>query len=165
MKNETNQEGGIPFYKIGSFGGTADAYISNELYETYKTQYPYPKKGQVLISAAGTLGKTIAFDGEPAYFQDSNIVWIDNDESKILNSFLLWAIRFVDWSAYMTGGSVIPRIYNDSLRSVEIPAPSIVDQQRIVTQIEQYEAAIRQAQSVMDGCAARKKAILEKYLN
>ena len=65
----------------------------------------------------------------------------------------------------MTGGSVIPRIYNDSLRSVEIPAPSIVDQQRIVTQIEQYEAAIRQAQSVMDGCAARKKAILEKYLN
>ena len=31
MKNETNTEKGVPFYKIGTFGGQANAYISNEL--------------------------------------------------------------------------------------------------------------------------------------
>lgn len=164
MKFETNQQGGIPFYKIGTFGSVPDAYISKELFENYKTQYPYPKKGQILISAAGTLGKSIAFDGEPAYFQDSNIVWIDNDESKVLNPFLLRAIRFVDWSAYMTDGSVIPRIYNSGLRNVTIPVPSIEDQQRIVSEIESYEAEIAKAKAVMAGCAERKKQILEKWL-
>ena len=164
MKFETNQQGGIPFYKIGTFGSVPDAYISKELFENYKTQYPYPKKGQILISAAGTLGKSIAFDGEPAYFQDSNIVWIDNDESKVLNPFLLRAIRFVDWSAYMTDGSVIPRIYNSGLRNVTIPVPSIEDQQRIVSKIESYEAEIAKAKAVMAGCAERKKQILEKWL-
>ena len=34
-----------PFYKIGTFGGDADAFISQELFEEYKVKYPYPSKG------------------------------------------------------------------------------------------------------------------------
>jgi restriction endonuclease S subunit len=164
MKNETNTEKGVPFYKIGTFGGQANAYISNELYKKYIRQYPYPRVGQILISAAGTLGKSVVFDGKPAYFQDSNIVWIDNDEKHILNSYLLRALKFVKWEEYATEGSVIPRIYNDNLRSVKIPAPSLAEQQRIVSKIESYEAEIAKAKAVMEGCAERKKQILEKYL-
>lgn len=37
MKEQTNNIGGVPFYKIGTFGKVADAYISQELYEDYKT--------------------------------------------------------------------------------------------------------------------------------
>ncbi|HHF2562475.1 TPA: restriction endonuclease subunit S, partial [Haemophilus influenzae] len=50
MKHETNSVSGVPFYKIGTFGGVADSFISLELYEQYKNKYPYPQKGQVLIS-------------------------------------------------------------------------------------------------------------------
>ena len=164
MKHETNTESGVPFYKIGTFGGEADAYISQDLFDTYKSQYPYPTKGQVLISAAGTLGKTVAFDGKPAYFQDSNIVWIDNDETKVLNAFLLWAIRFVDWSAYITDGSVIPRIYNESMRNVTITVPSLSEQKKTIAKVEQYEQMIKDAQAIMAQCANRKKAVLSKYL-
>ena len=88
MKNQTNSESGIPFYKIGTFGKVADAYISNEVYEEYKKLYSYPKKGDILMSASGTIGRTVVFNGEPSYFQDSNIVWVDNDETKVLNSYL-----------------------------------------------------------------------------
>ncbi|MBQ3143095.1 MAG: restriction endonuclease subunit S, partial [Akkermansia sp.] len=28
FKEQTTEEGDVPFYKIGTFGGTADAYIS-----------------------------------------------------------------------------------------------------------------------------------------
>ena len=164
LKNETNSDFGVPFYKIGTFGRQANAYIPNELYKKYSTQYPYPKKGQILISAAGTLGKSVVFDGKPAYFQDSNIVWIDNDEKIVLNQFLLRALQFVKWEDYATEGSVIPRIYNDKLRSVTIITPTLSEQQRIVSEIETYEQKISDAKSVMAGCAERKKQILDKWL-
>ena len=32
MKKETNSISGIPFYKIGTFGGNPDSYISEELF-------------------------------------------------------------------------------------------------------------------------------------
>ena len=59
-------------------------------YEEYRKAYSYPKKGDILISAAGTIGRTVVYNGEDAYYQDSNIVWIDNDESIILNKYLLY---------------------------------------------------------------------------
>ncbi len=62
FKNETLEHGSIPFYKISTFGKTADAFISNELFEDYKRRYPYPKKGEILISASGTIGRTVVFN-------------------------------------------------------------------------------------------------------
>ena len=64
FQSQTKAYGAIPFYKISTFGGKTDAYISQELYEKYKLMYPYPEKGDVLISAAGTIGKTVIFDGK-----------------------------------------------------------------------------------------------------
>ena len=54
MKSDTASEGDVPFYKIGTFGGKADAYINRDKYEEYRAKYSYPKKGDILISAAGT---------------------------------------------------------------------------------------------------------------
>ena len=88
LKSQTNTVSGVPFYKIGTFGKEADAYISQETFNEYRSKYNFPKKGDVLISAAGTIGRTVVYDGKPAYFQDSNIVWIDNDETVCLLSKL-----------------------------------------------------------------------------
>ncbi|GAA6951875.1 hypothetical protein VN0387_08710 [Helicobacter pylori] len=91
MKHQTTRYGEIPFYKIGTFGNTADAFISKKLFLEYKTKYSFPKKGDILISASGTIGRAVIYDGKPAYFQDSNIVWIDNDEILVKNDFLFYA--------------------------------------------------------------------------
>ncbi len=75
--------------KIGTFGKEADAYISQETFDEYQSKYNFPKKKAMCwISAAGTIAEQLFMMGEPAYFQDSNIVWIDNDESIVLNSYL-----------------------------------------------------------------------------
>ncbi|MEG2334200.1 restriction endonuclease subunit S, partial [Chryseobacterium sp.] len=79
FNEETFPSGDIPFFKIGSFGREPDAYITNKLFSDYKQKFSFPKKGDILISAAGTIGRTVVYQGEDAYFQDSNIVWIDND--------------------------------------------------------------------------------------
>ena len=88
MKNETSDSGDVPFYKIGTFGKQADAYISYDIFNDYKKRFSYPKKGDILVSCSGTIGRLVVFDGNDAYFQDSNIVWLSNDERKILNKFL-----------------------------------------------------------------------------
>lgn len=164
MKNETNSDGGIPFFKIGTFGKKADVYISEKKFVEYKKKYPYPKKGEILISAAGTLGRCVVFDGEPAYFQDSNIVWVENDEKIVKNDYLYYSLNFVDWKKYATEGSVIPRIYNEKLRSVELIVPPLSEQQKIVAKISELEQKISAAKSVIAASPAKKSAVLKSWL-
>ena len=37
FKDQTSEEGDVPFYKIGTFGEEPDAYISRELFDEYMT--------------------------------------------------------------------------------------------------------------------------------
>lgn len=122
MKHETSLDEEIPFFKISTFGDEANTFISRDLFELYRDKYSYPKRGDILISAAGTIGKTVIFDGELSYFQDSNIVWIDNDESKIPNCFLYYYYQTEPWVA--TGGSTIKRLYNENIRSLRTILPN-----------------------------------------
>lgn len=133
LKSQTNEFSGIPFYKISTFGGTPTVYIDEKIYHEYKEKYSYPKKGDILISAAGTIGKTVIFDGEDSYFQDSNIVWIENDESKVTNQFLYY---FLQTNPFITtNGSTIKRLYNDNLRDTKIPNVPSIQQQNQITDI------------------------------
>ncbi|WP_459103588.1 restriction endonuclease subunit S [Helicobacter pylori] len=128
MKHQTTRYGEIPFYKIGTFGNTADAFISKKLFLEYKTKYSFPKKGDILISASGTIGRAVIYDGKPAYFQDSNIVWIDNDETLVKNDFLFYAYSNVKWN---TEHTTILRLYNDNFRNTLIPLPPLNEQSTI----------------------------------
>ena len=137
LKSQTNTVGGVPFYKIGTFGKKADSYISQETFDEYRSKYNFPKKGDVLISAAGTIGRTVVYDGEPAYFQDSNIVWIDNDESVVLNSYLRYCYELKPWK--VSSGGTIQRLYNDNIAKAVITVPPLDVQNRIVNVLDNFE--------------------------
>lgn len=64
LKSQTTSEGDIPFYKIGTFGKRPDAFISRDLFNEFKGKYSYPKAGEVLISASGTIGRAVIFNGK-----------------------------------------------------------------------------------------------------
>lgn len=128
FKDQTSETGDIPFYKIGTFGGEPDAFISTELFEEYKAKYPYPKKGDILISASGSIGRTVEFTGEKEYFQDSNIVWLNHGE-QLDKNFLKCFYNVVKWSGLE--GSTIKRLYNDNILKTEISVPSIEEQRRV----------------------------------
>ncbi|KOS34237.1 restriction endonuclease subunit S [Helicobacter pylori] len=125
MKHQTTRYGEIPFYKIGTFGNTADAFISKKLFLEYKTKYSFPKKGDILISASGTIGRAVIYDGKPAYFQDSNIVWVDNDETLVKNDFLFYAYSNIKWN---TEHTTILRLYNDNFKNTLILLPPLDEQ-------------------------------------
>lgn len=166
LKHQTTPFGDVPFFKIGTFGGMADAYISYDTFNLYKSNYPYPKKGQVLLSAAGTIGRSVIFNGEDAYFQDSNIVWIDSNENLINNDFLHYCFKyFVDWNIYKTDGSVISRLYNDDLRSIEIPSLSLNKQIELSESVNDLENKINELEKSLAQRENLQSSIVNKYLN
>ncbi|GAA7109629.1 hypothetical protein HpBGD24_14320 [Helicobacter pylori] len=138
MKHQTTRYGEIPFYKIGTFGNTADAFISKKLFLEYQTKYSFPKKGDI-----GTIGRAVIYDGKPAYFQDSNIVWIDNDETLVKNDFLFYVYSNVKWN---TEHTTILRLYNDNFKNTLIPLPPLNEQiaiADILSALDNYLHALR----------------------
>ncbi len=129
--DQTNENGGIPFYKIGTLGGEPDAYISKDLYDEYKSKYKYPRKGEVLLTCSGTVGKCVPYDGQDAYYQDSNIVWIDNPSLAITNELLFNILCNVNWEKL--NSTTIRRIYGSDLRNLSIAYP--------ISKIEQLKIA------------------------
>ena len=148
--SQTSDTGDVPFYKIGTIGGKADAFISQALFEEYRDRYNFPQKGDVLISCAGTVGKTVVYDGQPAYFQDSNIVWVSNPKQLYINSFLRYILSRVDWRKLNT--TTIIRIYNDNLRELAVNFPSVKEQEKIVGLL-----------SLIDELIAIQSKIIERY--
>ena len=140
LKEQTSVNGEIPFYKIGTFGKEADAYISKELFDEYRSKYSYPKIGEVLISASGTIGRAVIFNGNDAYFQDSNIVWIENDEGQVLNRYLFYFYQIADWN--IAEGGTIKRLYNDNLKKIKIPVPSLQTQQKVVDILDKFDTLV-----------------------
>lgn len=161
LKSETNPYFGIPFYKIGTFGKIADAFIDPLLYKHYKKSYSFPRKGDVLISAAGTIGKSVIYNGEDAYFQDSNIVWIEHDQSIVLNEFLYYLLNSIQWIP--SKGSTIFRLYNDDIRNKEVFIPSIKEQREIVSVLSSIDRKIELNRAINQNLEAMAKQLYDYW--
>ena len=158
FKEQTLIEGDIPFYKIGTFGSVPDAFISRELFEEYREKYQYPKLGDMLISASGTIGRTVEYNGEEAYFQDSNIVWFKHD-NRIDNSFLKCIYSTVKWSGIE--GSTIKRLYNDNFLKTEFYMPDVEEQIKIGLYFSQLDNLITLHQRKYEELQKIKKFMLQ----
>ena len=157
MAVQTNTESGVPFYKIGTIGEKADAYISKELFDEYKKKYSFPRKGEVMITCAGTVGKCIIYNGEDSYYQDSNIVWIDNPDEIITNEFLYHLLRKVNWSKL--NSTTIVRIYNDDLRNLKFDIPRHEEQKRITSLLALIDKRIATQNKIIDKLQSLIKGI------
>ena len=159
FKEQTSDTGDVPFYKIGTFGGTPDAFISRDLFEEYKSKYQYPEVGDILISASGSIGRTVVYQGANEYFQDSNIVWLKHD-SQLVNSFLKQFYSIVKWQGLE--GSTIKRLYNKNILETPITLPSPEEQTKLGEFFERLDNLIAANQRKLDLLKEQKKGYLQK---
>ena len=159
FKEQTTESGDVPFYKIGTFGGVADAYISNDLYDEYTKKYPHPKQGDILISASGSIGRTVEYSGRREYFQDSNIVWLQHDDS-IKNEFLKYFYEVVKWEGLE--GSTIKRLYNKNILDTKILKPDTFEQTKIGAFFSKLDNIITLHQRKCEKLKKIKKAYLSE---
>ena len=157
-KEQTSEQGDVPFFKIGTFGADPDAFISNELFEDYKRTYPYPTPGTLLISAAGSIGRIVEYQGEKAYFQDSNIVWLEHDH-RLNDAFLKPLYSKIEWGLE---GSTIKRLYNKDLLSAEVTIPDGREQKEIGQFFAKLDSLITLHQRKLELLQNIKKSLLDK---
>lgn len=158
FKEETSAEFEIPFFKIGTFGGEADTYITREKFEEYKTKFAYPQRGDLLLSASGSIGRVVEYDGDEAYYQDSNIVWL-NHHGKINNKFLKAFYKIVSWSGIE--GTTIKRLYNKNILETDISLPSLSEQTAIGSFFQDIDQLINLQQRKLEVLKEQKKTYLK----
>lgn len=86
---------GIPFYRgkeitLKKSGEVISdlIYISVERYNELIKSYGKPSKGDILMTAVGTIGSSYMVDEEEFYFKDGNVIWFKNFKQKDINFFL-----------------------------------------------------------------------------
>ncbi|MBE6327606.1 MAG: methyltransferase domain-containing protein [Bacteroidales bacterium] len=77
--------------------------------------------------------------------------------------WLRYELEHLNLNQYATGAAQ-PGLSVNKILEINCLVPPLAEQRRIVSEIEAYEAKISKAKSVMQGCAERKKKILEKWL-
>lgn len=158
FKNQTTDKGGVPFFKISTFGKKADSFISNNLFEKYKEKYPYPQKGDLLISASGSIGRIVEYKGQKAYYQDSNIVWL-NHNKELLNIYLKAYYQIIHWHGIE--GSTIKRLYNKNILATSIFVPDKKEQYELGKLIKKAEKIISLQQRKLELLSLIKKTIIK----
>ena len=158
---ETNPNEGVPFYKIGTLGSVPDAFISRKQFEDYKSKYNFPRRGEVLITCSGTVGKCLPYDGKDAYFQDSNIVWLDNPTGEVSNAFLLMLLSNMNWGRL--NSTTISRIYGPDLRGMSIKFPEDeTEQQRIADCLIRLDDLIAAQTQTLEALKTHKQGLMQQ---
>lgn len=163
LKEQTTQDpnNSVPFYKIGTFGKVPDAYISIELYQEYKRKFSFPNFGDILISASGTIGRLVVFDGNDSYYQDSNIIWLGHDEKNVINPFLYFCYSILHWQT--SDGGVISRLYNSDFNQMKIVFPrNKNEQQKIAACLSSLDEQINEQSMRVDELKAYKKGLMKQ---
>ena len=137
---------GIPFYRareIAKLSETGsinnDLFISEEQYNAFKQSSGVPSKGDLMVTAVGTIGKVyVVREHDVFYYKDASVVCFENHHS--LNPYFyknIFSAPFVVTQIYANStGSTVDTITIEKAEQYLIPLPPLAEQQRIVEQIK-----------------------------
>ena len=112
-----------------------ECYISRERYEQIVSKYGKPSKGDILITAVGTIGNLCYITKEmDFYFKDGNIIWFSNINQKCNSKWLYYWMKsqfFKEQIKYSMIGAVQKALTIDMLNKVTISLPPLPIQRKI----------------------------------
>ena len=149
-------ESGIPFYRSKEIieKGKGEEishplYISKEKYDEIKGKYGVPQKGDLLLTAVGSLGiPFVVKDDSPFYFKDGNLVWLKHFQD-IDPIFLYYWIKSENGYNALYNiaiGSAQKALTIAAIKGYEIPLPPLQTQHSIATILSRYDSLIENYQ-------------------
>ncbi len=147
------RERGVPFYrgkevslkKLGS-PITDLLYISESRYNEIVSKYGQPLKGDILLTAVGTLGVSYLVQNEKFYFKDGNVIWFRNFKERTYSNFLYALMQsevFANIIDEITIGSTQNAITIASLGDQFIPLPP----NKLIEQFDRIHECINKSQT------------------
>ncbi|MFC6276716.1 restriction endonuclease subunit S [Psittacicella hinzii] len=150
---ENKQQSLVPVYKISYFtqqDPKACSYVTLDYYQR-KLAHRKPLPNAVIITAVGTVGHVLRYNPEPDnkhIYYSSNFIYFDNDEKYIINDFLYYYLRTINWSkqAVVKGqGTALNSLYARDLYDIRIPLIAKQHQQEIVNLLRCFEQVDQEA--------------------
>ena len=148
------QDSGIPFYrgkeiieKDSNKDISNELFISRERYNEIKEKFGVPQKGDILMTAVGTIGISWYVDEENFYFKDGNLIWFKNFKKDIVNSRYLYYIfksrLFSEIIKNISIGSTQKAITIEQVKKIELEFPKIEIQNKIVKVLDNINNKIK----------------------
>lgn len=166
-------ESGVPFYRTKEISEldsgktiSTELFISRERFEEIKNRFGLPKKGDLLLSAIGTIGKMYVVKGtEEFYFKDGNILWFkipDSLNSHFLRYFLKFAIFGIQG---LSAGSAYNALPINKLKKFLMSVPDIKTQEKIVKELDELSARVAELRALQETQLADLKSLERAYLH
>lgn len=166
-------QNGIPFYRGQEISQLLNreklvvkCHISEEKYSFLKNRFGAPQRGDILITAVGTLGNALLIDSDsPFYIKDGNLIWLRKIKPLILDLYL---IKQLEWlrEKIIEGaiGSSQKALTIIVLKKLEVPVPSIQEQTAIANALTDVDNLIASLETLIAKKSAIKTAAMQQLL-
>jgi type I restriction enzyme M protein len=136
-------------------GGQQAAYFHNE----YNRE-----KDIITVSASGAYSGFINYWNEPIFASDCTTIKT-KDENSMINKLLYYILKSKQEYFYsLQKGQAQPHVYGKDFQNLEIPLPSIEEQQKLIKEIDKKEAEINKIKNSLSNIQEEKEDVLRKYL-
>lgn len=162
---------GTPFYRTKeivelSRGNdiSLELFISKERFESIKARFGAPVKGELLISAVGTIGVSwVVHDEREFYFKDGNLLWI-RSLAKLDPYFLKHCLdsTFAGGTDHIVFGAAYKALTIERLKEFRIPIPSLSKQKAIVAEMEKEQAMVNANKELIARFEKRIQAVMDR---
>lgn len=142
-------------------------YISCEKYNDFKSRFGAPKKGDILITAVGTLGIAYLVRDEKFYFKDGNLLWLRSIRN-VDHNFLLQYFRskiFKNFLDKVTIGSSQKALTIEKLSNVKILLPTKSEQKQIAEILSLVDEKIEVNKQIKNKLTQLKKGLMNDLLS
>ena len=150
---------GIPFLRISDLvnrmdtgSKDCDLFIPEELFGKLKKQGLVPVRGDILLTARGTLGRCyIIQDEDEFYFQDGMITWLSKYDERITPLYISYLFEMPGFRKQidsLQAGSTVAYLSISMTKKLNVMTPPIELQNQFadfVTQVDKSKVAIQKA--------------------
>ncbi|MEH6745791.1 MAG: restriction endonuclease subunit S [Maribacter arcticus] len=142
---------GIPFYRSKEVGELCrgeevktELFISKSRYDEIKEKFNVPEKGDMLLTAVGSIGNTWIVDDRKFYYKDGNLTQIKPSENLDVNFLNYFFKSNSFWRSISSNstGTAYSALTISTLNKIKIPLPPL-ETQKLIAQILDDAAALR----------------------
>ena len=138
------RKSGIPFYRAREIGKLADygfvdndLFITQELFDKY-SESGVPKKGDLMVTAVGTLGKTyVVKESDEFYYKDASVLCFENYCcDPYFLKYMMGANVMRGQIESNSGGTTVGTLTIVRMNDYILPLPPLAEQKRIVERLD-----------------------------
>ena len=165
---------GVPFYRTKEIVElakghkiTTELFISKKRFNEICEEYGKPQKGDLLISAVGTIGVIWIVDGKnDFYFKDGNLLRVafSNRFDPVYLKMLLEAL-ITEYKKKMAAGTAYAALTISILKEIPVYLVPLDEQKNFSAFVEQTEKVKSAISHSLEKLETLKKALMQEYFN